>query len=267
MSIQAIGFIRTMRGGAQSRLLYCEDQQAYVVKFQNNPQHIRVLANEWLATHMAAEIGLPVPTCKVIQVEQPLIERTPDLNTFGVSEAEPGMPGLHFGSQFIGGFMPGLSMDYLPTDQLTKVLNIGSFFGALAFDKWTNNADGRQVVFHKSLSARRYKASFIDHGFCFNAGSWKFSDAPLRGIYARHRIYTHVKGWADFEPWLSRIENFPEDKLWEITRTIPFEWYEGDEVSLLRLIEQLLQRRSQVRGLVDEFRTSEQNPFPNWMCH
>jgi len=32
-----------------------------VVKFQGNPQHTRVLANEMLATRLAKAAGLPVP--------------------------------------------------------------------------------------------------------------------------------------------------------------------------------------------------------------
>jgi hypothetical protein len=46
----------------------------------------------------------------------------------------------------------------------------------------------------------------IDNGFCFNAGEWNFPDAPLRGIYARHRVYEGVRGMEAFEPWLSRLE-------------------------------------------------------------
>ena len=34
-----------MRGGAQSHLMRCDDGNYYVVKFQNNPQHRRVLVN------------------------------------------------------------------------------------------------------------------------------------------------------------------------------------------------------------------------------
>ena len=33
------------------------DGHFYVVKFQNNPQHLRVLANELLATRLAEKIG------------------------------------------------------------------------------------------------------------------------------------------------------------------------------------------------------------------
>ena len=59
MPIQAVQHIRRMRGGAQSHLMRCADGHYYVVKFQNNPQHTRVLVNDWLGTRLAEMIGLP----------------------------------------------------------------------------------------------------------------------------------------------------------------------------------------------------------------
>ena len=50
-----------MRGGAQSHLMRCSDEAYYVVKFQNNPQGVRILANELLGTRLAARLGLRVP--------------------------------------------------------------------------------------------------------------------------------------------------------------------------------------------------------------
>ena len=47
----------------------------------------------------------------------------------------------------------------------------------------------------------------IDQGFCFNAGEWNFPDAPLRGLYARHRVYESVRGMESFAPWINRLEN------------------------------------------------------------
>jgi hypothetical protein len=44
----AVEHIRRMRGGAQAHLMRCDDGSYYVVKFQNNPQHVRILANEIL---------------------------------------------------------------------------------------------------------------------------------------------------------------------------------------------------------------------------
>ena len=90
-------------------------------------------------------------------------------------------PGLHFGSQLVGGLMPGHVADYLPEEQLMEVRNLREFAGALVLDKWTCNANGRQALFHRKGRERRYSAAFIDQGFCFNSGEWRFVDAPLRG--------------------------------------------------------------------------------------
>ena len=85
-----------------------------------------------------------------------------------------------------------------------EVRNLREFAGALVLDKWTCNANGRQALFHRKGRERRYSAAFIDQGFCFNAGEWRFLDAPLRGVYARNGVYRDVTGWESFEPWLSR---------------------------------------------------------------
>src|SRR6266571_4941193 len=57
--LRALEQIRRMRGGAQSHLMRCDDGHYYVVKFQNNPQHRRILVNELLGTKLAARLGLP----------------------------------------------------------------------------------------------------------------------------------------------------------------------------------------------------------------
>ena len=67
VAVIAIQQIRRMRGGAQSHLMLASDGNLYVVKFRNNPQHIRVLANELLATRLGAAIGLTVPYSDVIE--------------------------------------------------------------------------------------------------------------------------------------------------------------------------------------------------------
>src|SRR5919198_5365253 len=77
--ISATQHIRPLRGGAQSHLLRASDGNWYVTKFQNNPQHIRVLANEMLATRLGLLLGLPMPRVEVIDVSDWLIEHSPDL--------------------------------------------------------------------------------------------------------------------------------------------------------------------------------------------
>jgi len=176
-------------------------------------------------------------------------------------------PGLQFGSQLVGGLMPGHTADYLPEEQLSEVRNLNEFAGALALDKWTCNANGRQALFHRRGRERRYSAAFIDQGFCFNAGEWRFLDAPLRGVYMRNLVYREVTGWESFEPWISRIEALTPEAVWAIAETIPPEWYEGDASLLEALVEKLMERRGRVRELITSFRESSRQPFPNWDRH
>ncbi len=79
LAVAAVQHVRRMRGGAQSHLMRCSDGHFYVVKFQDNPQHTRVLANEMLATRLAQAAGLPVPATEVVEVDRWLIEHTPEL--------------------------------------------------------------------------------------------------------------------------------------------------------------------------------------------
>lgn len=72
--ISAVQHLHSLRGGAQSHLLRASDGACYVTKFQNNPQHIRVLANEMLATNLGLALGLPMPRVEVIEVSDWLIE-------------------------------------------------------------------------------------------------------------------------------------------------------------------------------------------------
>jgi hypothetical protein len=254
-----------MRGGAQSQLMLGSDANLWVVKFQNNPQHLRVLANELIATRIAAAVGLPVPASDVVEVSDWLINHSAEMVVDrGRGVRERCAAGLQFGSQFAGGLMPGQVVDYLPEPQMDEVRNLGDFAGMLVIDKWTGNCNGRQAVFERKPRERKYKAIFIDQGFCFNAGEWTFPDAPLRGVYARNRVYARVSGWSSFEPWLGRVEAFPAAELWKIAEQVPPVWYGGDLAVIERLMETLLQRRSRVRELIEQFRESDREPFPNW---
>jgi hypothetical protein len=264
LAVTAVQHIRRMRGGAQGQLMLGADGNAYVVKFQNNPQHTRVLANEYLASKLAQSAGLTVPEVDTIEVSSWLIENTPELEMDLGRRRERCRPGLHFGSRFVGGLMPGHVMDYLPEEQLAAVRNLSEFAGILALDKWTGNANGRQAVFARRSRERHYRAVFIDFGYCFHAGDWKFEDVPLRGVYYRNDVYRNIDGWDAFEPWLSKIETMPAEAVWAAAENIPPEWFGGDQGDMEKLIEQLLSRRNRIRDLIEAFRKSDRAPFPDW---
>ncbi len=259
MSINAIAHISRLRGGSQAQVMLADDGNKYVVKFLGNPQHDRVLANEYLACRLAQLIGLSVPTPAIIHVDEQTIREQQITFTLAGCPVAP-RPGLQFGSRLI---TAELIFDFLPRTMLGQIKNVAEFAGTLAFDKWTSNADGRQVVFHKNAHQRKYTAIWIDFGYCFNAGEWSFPDSPLRGAYARNEVYEHIASWDDFAPWLERIEEFSAAKLQDVADEVPCEWC-GERSELENLLKQLIDRRGIVRRLIDDFRTSSRNPFPNW---
>jgi hypothetical protein len=238
------------------------DGHYFVVKFANNPQHIRVLANEMFATRLGQWLGLPVPRVEVIEVSDWLITNTPDLRIEVGGTATPCSSGRQLGSQHPDSELP--IFDYLPEPLLDQVANLGDFARMLVLDKWVGNADGRQVVFTRKRRARRYHAMFIDQGYAFNAGDWDFPDTALRGVYARNCVYKDVTSWKSFEPTLTKAEEADIIDIWRCAEPIPPEWYEFDHHGLERIVGTIYQRRTMIRDLITAFRVSSRNPFPSW---
>jgi len=262
---RALEHIRKMHGGAQAHLVRCDDAAYYVVKFQNNPQHLRILANEMLGYHLATALGLPVARAEVVKVEPELIARTPELTIMKRGRPEKCLPGFHFGSRFPG--QPGYVTvhDLLTDERLADVPNLADFAGMLVFDQWTCNTNGRQVIFvAEPYRNHPYRALMIDQGFCFNAGEWNFPDSPLRGLYPRPRVYARISGWASFEPFLTRLEELPSHVLDEAAAAIPPEWYADDTAALEHLLTQLDRRRRRLRELLLAVKNCWRQPFPNW---
>lgn len=266
-TVAAVQHVRRMRGGAQGHLMRCSDGHFYVVKFHNNPQHVRVLANELLATRLAEAVGLPVPATSVVAVDEWLVKHTPELHIQLAHNTVPCEAGLQFGSRYAVSPLEGHVFDYLPSEVLGQLRNLETFAGILVLDKWTGNADGRQAAFWRKSRQKKYSACFIDQGYCFNAGEWTFPDYPLRGVYARNEVYESVRGWQSFEPWLSRIEKIDDGVVWSLAEEIPEAWYGQQWDEMKNLIRTVLARRGIVRDLIERFRTSPRHPFPNWPQH
>jgi hypothetical protein len=200
-----------------------------------------------------------------VEVRQELIAFTEELTIQLGRGRAPCKAGMQFGSRYPGSPADTVVYDFLPDEQLREVTNLADFAGMLVFDKWTCNTNGRQAIFFRERGEPHYRAQMIDQGFCCNADEWNFPDAPLRGLYARHRVYESVQGMDEFEPWLARVENkITESVLEEISSEIPPEWYDFDPDALEKMLEQLLRRRKLARELIFSAWKSSAQPFPNW---
>ncbi len=264
-----------MRGGAQAHLLEATDGNFYVVKFRNNPQHRRILVNELVAATLLEYLRIFSPPVAVIEVTREFVEDNPELYIQLGSRRERVEPGRHFGSRFPGNPFRNIVYDFIPDALLKKVVNRRHFLGILLFDKWTANADSRQAIFFRSrqapwvdeesdLSRGGFVAQMMDHGYVFDGPYWQFTDSPVRGLYYRPAVYREVRGWKDFEPWLERIAEFPEEVIDEAYRRVPREWLEDDEDEFEKLLMKLLNRRRRVPDLIEACRQGRVDPFPNW---
>jgi hypothetical protein len=276
MPVQARRFVRKMRGGAQSHLIEANDGRFYVVKFKNNPQHRRVLVNEWLASHFLRHLQIATPETAVIEVSAEFLRENPEVCISLAMRRSEVEPGLHFGSCFPGDPAKVAVYDFLPDVLLNQVVNQRDFLGMLAFDKWMANADSRQAIFLRTRvkefaptskeHPRRmgFVALMMDHGCSFDGAHWAYRDSPLHGLYFRTPVYETVRGLDDFPPWLDRIVDFPECVVDEALKGMPPEWVSDEENVLDDLLEKLMRRRNRVADEVRDCASKRGRVFPNW---
>jgi hypothetical protein len=280
MPVQARRLIRKMRGGAQAQLLEAADGHYYVVKFINNPQHRRILVNEWIASAFLNFLKISTPEVAMIEVSEHFLRENPDPYIQLGTRREEVIPGWHFGSRFPGDPNRNAVYDFLPDSLLGTVENAAEFTGVLAFDKWMGNADSRQAVFFRARlmeasagvgglskvsQTQGLVAAMVDNGYVFEGPHWNFTDSAIQGLYFRPIVYRDVRGFDSFQPWLDRIVHFPEEVIDQAVKQIPPVWLEGEEEALDRLLNRLLARRKRVPDLIDASRAGRANPFPNWV--
>jgi hypothetical protein len=276
MPLKARRLIRKMRGGAQAHLLEADDGRCYVVKFVNNPQSRRILVNELVSAVILKHLGITQPETAIVELTDDFLRENPQVAIQLGAKRLDVPPGWHFGSCFPGDPSKVAVYDFLPDVMLTKVANAAHFLGVLVFDKWAGNADARQSIFLRArvsewapgMGSHAQKLGFvaimIDHGYAFDGPHWSFPDSPLQGLYFRVQVYQHVTSFADFQPWLDMVANFPEQVIDQAYRSVPSQWLNGDTGALEGLLEKLLRRRRRVGDLIHECTRARINPFPNW---
>jgi hypothetical protein len=270
-TVVAVEYVRRMRGGSQAHLLRCSDGEYYVVKFQNNPQGTRILANELLAAILASRLGLPIAESAIVDATELLIKHTDDL-TIQIGRGNVSCsPGPCFGSRLpsqagpYGIRIPIEIQSFLPDSPRHRVINNAEFVRMLVFDKWTCNSDYRQVMFTRANGAQDYTVTMIDNGFCFNGVDWSFPNLPRGGLSPQPSAYETVRGIDSFEAWIQDLEDDTGIQLLDhLADEIPPEWYLRDVKALRGLLDDLNRRRHHVRALLYTSRSEFPQCFPNW---
>jgi hypothetical protein len=277
MPLTARRHIRKMRGGAQSHLVEADDGQFYIVKFQNNPQHRRILVNELVASVFLKYLQLSSAEAALIHVGEEFLRANPDVSIELGASRVPAATGWQFGSRYPGDPSRVAVYDFVPDTLLHKVRNLSDFLGALVFDKWVSNADGRQAVFFRArvrewlpgaadahALTMGFVALMIDQGFAFNGPDWDFKDSPVQGLYPRKLVYDGVGSLEQFEPWLERVIHFPEEVVDQAYKQVPPEWIPGEQDEFEAMLEHLMRRRKRVPDLISDARRAKHSPFANW---
>jgi hypothetical protein len=265
-----------MRGGAQAHLIEADDGVFYIVKFRNNPQHRRILVNEVIAGEILAHLQIASPQHQIVSFSPGFLAVNPEISLQLGARKLAVEPGWHFGSRHPGNPDTMAIYDFIPDSLLHQVANADQFRAVLVFDRWVANSDGRQAVFFRAqlndwlanpgVPPRKmgFLVSMIDHGFAFNGPQWNLPESAITGLYPRRVVYEKVRSVADFEPWMSRVLNFPAEVIDRAMSQLPPEWMEDDAAALEKLMEALMRRRKRIPELMLECRNAPGNPFPRW---
>jgi hypothetical protein len=276
VAIEARRLVRKMRGGAQAHLIEGDDEQFYVVKFRNNPLHRRILVNEWIASALLRFLHIDVPATAIMNFSGRFLEENPDAFVQLRSRRVAAEQGPHFASAYPGDPHRTAVYDFIPDVLLGKVVNLSDFLGVLVFDKWACNTDARQSLFlrtstkqeadeeHAPIKRSAFKAIMLDHGYVFGGPDWTFADSPLQGLYFRQVVYRNVRSLDDFQPWLDRVVNFPDEVVEGVLKQLPPEWLENDQRALEGLVDRLMRRRNRVPDLIQDATRGCLNVFPVW---
>ena len=100
-----------------------------MVKFRNNPQHRRILVNEWIGSVFLEYLGISTPEAAIVRSPKNFLRENPEVYIQLGSGRRPIEPGWHFGSRFPGDPARNVVYDFLPDTLLDKVENLADFLG------------------------------------------------------------------------------------------------------------------------------------------
>jgi hypothetical protein len=229
------------------------------VKFKENNQGPRVLTNELVASGLAHLIELPTPQVALIQIIPAFLEAKGN-EFLRTRYGKPVSPGVHFGSQRLGGVE-----NTAVAAHLSKCINSDLLPGFFVFDMWTNNSDRKMehcLIVKPDFHPKGYYVSSVDHGHCFGGPNWTIAITSQVGTWCGSHVPEMarlVTGDAPFAPWPAKLRAVSENLIDAVLAEIPDEWEPSkQERAALRMF--VLAQRDRVPAILE----ANRHLFPNW---
>jgi hypothetical protein len=240
-----------MRGGSQSVLLRCSDENYYVVKMKGNPQGTDVLGREFLGTMLCDTAGITVSPAAGVVLSRTFIEKNPDI-WFESRQGQRIRPtaGIHFGSRLVGDPQgTQFPTEYLSPSRFPSIANRAEFLKIWVLDVWAMHRDQRQAVFTEDPKPRTLKAHFIDHGFMFNPDQ-STRENKFEAFYREKSIYRDLWQTVLVEGWIDHFRQIFPTMLPSCLAAVPREWYAIERDAL---VDQLLLRLDRLSDLIEPY--------------
>ncbi len=202
-----------------------DDENIYVVKFQNNRLSSRVLVSEFFAAKIGNIMGLCFPLSDIIEIDEQMVRENPDLLDIGINS------GRHFASRYLN------NVEYVEKDNLCKVTNVTEMAGVVLFDHMFHNAD--RAKNKKNLLLRQeneeYKIYAIDNSHLFRSSRWTIDSFHKLGTKIKVYYFQHYRNLLkdlisaqDFFPYIEIVKKISNEQIDDIVREIPPEWLPSD---------------------------------------
>ncbi len=206
------------KGGSGAQIMADAAGNIYYVKFRENGQLLKILANEYVAGKIAQRLNLPCPDVHIVELETSLASTIPPINGLAISQ------GPHFGSSQLNNLytIPNIR-GIIPKCQNTNDFPSIILFDALLYNVDRKN-DGNFIV---TTTSSGYQFNIIDHGHCF--GSY-WDEATLTGIVGvwsdsyLDEMYQTITHLDNFQPVVQTIKAIPDDFFTTLVNEIPVEW-------------------------------------------
>jgi hypothetical protein len=237
-ALEIVAYVRKLRGGSQAHLIQADDGQFYAIKAKNNPQHRRILINEWFAAAFYTAAELPVADTAIVNLSTNALLQFPQLRFILTSNELPAT-GACFGSKWLGDPHQCSTYEFLPPDLLRQI-DSTPFIGCLVADQWFCQSDSRQATFTIKNGLPQFR--FIDNGFIWNGHLWDLTFS-YPGLYYARAIYSNITDSLIGQS-IDSLRRLPVDHVFDQAwRTMPAEWLKEDEEQQLGSIRQIVKQR------------------------